>query len=65
MEPIVSLDKIRTLAQAAAHCGKSVADTNPYQVMVGKKYIGFFADQQAAEEAYRYAVSVHLEGFLS
>lgn len=30
MEPIVSIDKIRTLAQAAAHCGKSVADTNPY-----------------------------------
>lgn len=33
---------------------------NPYQVLVGKKYIGIFSTQQAAEEAYRVACEVHL-----
>jgi hypothetical protein len=30
-----------------------------YQVLVGKKYIGSFLTQQAAEEAYRVACAIH------
>lgn len=37
----------------------------PYQVVVARKYVGAFATQQAAEEAYRAAAVRHIEGVLS
>jgi hypothetical protein len=37
--------------------------SKPYQVMLGKAYVGIFATQAEAEEAYRAAVGVHSQSF--
>jgi hypothetical protein len=35
--------------------------TNPYQVMVGRRYVGMYATQQEAEAAYAVAAIAHLD----
>ena len=37
--------------------------TRPYQVMVSRKYVGCFATQKEAEDAYRIAAASHSVGF--